>query len=101
MKRRLIIAGILSVLLVGPSPAAAHEEYRVIGTITKVTATILDVKQSKDNKTISMLMNEFTLVVRDKQKISAAELKTGLSVVVDAAADTDMAEVVRIVPPLA
>ena len=54
MKRRLMLAGILSLLIVGASPAAAHEDYRVIGTIAKVTATTLDVKQTKDDKTISM-----------------------------------------------
>ena len=53
MKRRPMLAGILSLLIVGASPAAAHEDYRVIGTIAKVTATTLDVKQTKDDKTIS------------------------------------------------
>ncbi len=104
MKRRLMIAGILSVFVVGASPAAAHEDYRVIGTITKVTAKTLDVKQTKDDKTVSMAMDETTLVTRDKTTVGATELKTGLSVVVDAHGDS-LEELlvleVRIVPSLA
>lgn len=104
MKRRLMLAGILSLLIVGASPAAAHEDYRVIGTIAKVTATTLDVKQTKDDKTISMAMNEETIVTRDATTVGASELKTGLSVVVDAHGDS-LEELlvldVRIVPALA
>jgi len=104
MKRRLMLAGILFVLIVRASPAAAHEDYRVIGTITKVTATTLDVKQTKDDKTISMAMNEETIVTRDETTVGASELKTGLSVVVDGHGDSlEELEVldVRIVPALA
>ena len=104
MKRRLVIAGILSLLIVGASPAAAHEDYRVIGTITKVTAKTLDVKQTKDDKTISMAMNEKTRVTRDNTAVGTAELKTGLSVVVDARGDSLeelLVKEVRIVPSLA
>ena len=104
MKRRLMLAGILSLLIVGALPAAAHEDYRVIGTIAKVTATTLDVKQTKDDKTISMAMNEETIVTRDETTVGASELKTGLSVVVDAHGDS-LEELlvldVRIVPALA
>ena len=104
MKRQLVIAGILSLLIVGASPAAAHEDYRVIGTITKVTAKTLDVKQTKDGKTVSMAMNEETLVTRDETTVGTAELKTGLSVVVDARGDSLeelLVQKVRIVPSLA
>ena len=104
MTRQFMIAGILSVLIVGASPAAAHEDYRVIGTIAKVTATTLDVKQTKDDKTISMTLNEATLVTRDETTVGAAELKTGLSVVVDAHGDSLeelLVQTVRIVPSLA
>lgn len=88
MTRRLMIAGMLAVLMAAAAEAAAHEDYRVIGTITKVTAKTLDVKQTKDGKTISMDMDEATLVTRDRKKMSATELKPGLSVVVDARGDS-------------
>jgi len=101
MTRRLMIAAVFAVLTVAASPALAHDDYRVIGTITKVSAKTLDVKQTKDGKTISMRMDEATLVTRDKKKVGAAELKTGVSVVVDARGDSleDLVVLeIRIVP---
>jgi hypothetical protein len=102
MTRRFMILGVLAVLVVRAAPAMAHDDYRIIGTIAKVTAKILDVKQTKDGKTISMRTDEATLVTRDKKKVGAAELKAGLSVVVDARGDSleDLVVLeVRIVPP--
>ena len=101
MTRRLMILGILALLAVRAAPATAHDEYRIIGTITKVTAKALDVKQTKDGTTISMSMDEAALVTRDKKKVSATELKTGRSVVVDASGDSldDLVVLeIRIVP---
>ena len=83
-------------------PALAHDDYRIIGTITRVTATALDVKQTKDGKTIAMKTDSATLVTRDKKKVERAELKTGLNVVVDARGDSleDLVVLeVRLVPP--
>lgn len=102
MTRRLMIAGVLAALVVGSAPTAAHDDYRIIGTITTVTAKTLDVKQTKDGKTIAMRTDEATLVTRDKKKVSATELKVGLNVVVDARGDslTDLVVLeVRLVPP--
>lgn len=102
MTRRLMMAGVLAALIVGVVPAAAHNDYRVIGTITKVTAKTLEVKQTKDGRTISMDIDEATTISRGKQKVSAKELKTGLRVVVDASGDSldDLFVMeVRIVPP--
>lgn len=104
MNRPFLIAGILSILSIGALPAAAHEDYRVIGTITNVTTTTLDVKQTKDDKTISMTLNDETVVTRDETTVGAAELTTGLSVVVDAHGDSLdelLVQTVRIVPSLA
>ena len=101
MTRRLMLAGVLAVVVMGAAPATAHDEYRIIGTIAKLAVKTLDVKQTKDGKTISMRTDEATLVTRDKKKVGAAELKTGLSVVVDARGDSleDLVVLeVRIVP---
>jgi len=101
MTRRLMIAGLLAGLIVGMAPVAAHDDYRIIGTITNVAAKTLDVKQTKDGKTISMATDEDTLVTRDKKKVTRTELKTGVSVVVDANGDSleDLVVLeVRIVP---
>ena len=103
MTRRLMIAGLLAGLIVGTAPVAAHDDYRIIGTITNVTANTLDVKQTKDGKTIAMATDEDTVVTRDKKKVSLRELKVGLSVVVDANGDSleDLVVLeIRIVPPV-
>jgi hypothetical protein len=98
---RFITAGIVAALMAGAASLSAHENYRIIGTVTKVTSTKLDVKRTKDGKTISMFMDKTTRVTRDKRKVSASEIKTGSSVVVDAHGDTmddlDVVEV-RLVP---
>jgi hypothetical protein len=82
---------------------SAHDEFRIIGSLTRVTTNEIDVKQ-KDSKTVTIKMNKETLVTRDKKKVAAAELKKGRSVVVDALGD-DLSDVlaleVRIVPDIA
>jgi len=45
-------------------------------------------ESTQDGQTISMFMDTATRVTRDKKKISAAELRTGLHVVVDAHGDS-------------
>jgi|SRR5688572_8875832 len=101
MTRPFVIAGALAVLTVCAVTAMAHDDYRIIGTVTNVTVNTLSVKQTKDGKTISMATDEETLVTRDKKKVSLKELKTGVSVVVDANGDTleDLVALeIRIVP---
>jgi hypothetical protein len=64
MLRRLMFVTIAA-LTVSLVPALAHDDYRVIGTITRVTATALDVKQTKDGKTIAMKTDSATVVTRE------------------------------------
>jgi len=101
---RLTAAGFLLALLVTVAPLSAHENYRVIGTITKVTAEKLDVKQTKDGKIISMFLDKTAKITKDKKKVSASELKSGLSVVVDAHGDAmddlDVVEVRIVAAPV-
>jgi len=59
--------------------------------------------KTKAGKTLSIAVNKETTISRDKKKVSAAELKTGLTVVVDAIGDSEadlVALDVRIVPPI-
>ena len=88
MTRRLILLGSLAALVLTVPALSAHDDYRIIGTVAKVDATSIDVKQTKDGKIISMQMNGETIVTRDKKKVDRAELKTGLNVVVDARGDS-------------
>lgn len=100
MLTRFMLATLAALTIV--APALAHDDYRIIGTITRVTATALDVKQMKDGKTIAMKTDSATVVTRDKKKVERAEPKTGLNVVVDARGDSlkDLVVLeVRLVPP--
>ena len=101
--KRLVIAALCAAFLAAVvAPLSAHDDYRIIGTIAKVTAKTLNVKQTKDGKVISMKMGGKSVVTRDKKKADRAELKTGTNVVVDARGDSlaDLTVVeVRLVPP--
>lgn len=101
MTRRLMLMGTLAAVLLMTAPAMGHDDYRVIGTIVKRTAKKIDVKQSKDDKVLSIAFDDTTTFTRDKKAVSADELKTGVSVVVDARGDSEadlLALDVRIVP---
>jgi hypothetical protein len=98
----LTVAAVCLALLGTMSTLSAHDDYRIIGTVAKATATSLEVKQTKDGKVIAMIMHDATIVTRDKKKVPRAELKAGVHVVVDAQGDSlDELEVteVRLVPP--
>jgi hypothetical protein len=90
---RLPMCSILAAAVLWAVPAAAHDEYRIIGTVIKVTAKTLEVKQSKDGKIVPMRADDSMLVTRDKKKVATEELKAGASVVVDALGD-DMTDLV-------
>ncbi len=102
MTRRIITFAFLIVLVLGAVPTRAHEAFRIVGTITKHEATQLGVK-TKEGRTVYVELKKTTIVLRDKTKVPATELKPGLSVVVDALGDDDSdltAKQVRIVPAL-
>ena len=63
----------------------AHDEFRIIGTITKLQNSQLQVK-TREGKNFSIKLNAETYIHRDKEKdkVAAVELKNGRSVVVDA-----------------
>ena len=96
-------SGIHGWMMLGGAPLSAHEEFRIIGTVTKRTEPQLQVK-SKAGKTIVIALNKETLVSRDKVKVVSTELKIGRSVVVDALGDSEaelLALEVRLVPAIA
>lgn len=102
MTRRTSIATALALAFSANIPLSAHDDYRVVGVVTKVQAAKLDVK-SKDGRNYSITMNKETLVRRDKKKVTASELKAGQSVVVDGTGDSEddlLALEVRIVPAI-
>jgi hypothetical protein len=101
MLKPTIITLTIAVLL-GSVSLRAHDSFRIIGNITSLTDTELSVK-NKDNKTFVIARNKSTQVWRGKKKVPAAELKVGISVVVDAMGDSALdleAQDITIVPPL-
>jgi hypothetical protein len=102
--RRLFIAIVATLTLsaLGGSWVSAHDEFRIIGTITRVQSHQIDVKQ-KDNKTFYIKVDKNTLVTRDKKEVPTSELKNGRSVVVQALGDDEtdlLALEVRLVPDI-
>lgn len=104
MQRFIIgIFAALALFVVGSPLVSAHDEFRIIGELTRVQEHQIDVKQ-KDSRTVPIAVNKDTLITRDKKKVAASELKKGQSVVVDALGDdlTDLLALeVRIVPAIA
>ena len=101
--RRVMILSIAAVLLFCGMRLLAHDQFRIIGTITRLQGSQLQVK-TKDGATLSVKVDAQTYIHRDKQKVSSTELKTGRSVVVDALGDSEadlLAVEVRIVPTIA
>jgi hypothetical protein len=88
MNRRFMIGTVVLALTLGAKALLAHDDYRIIGTVEKVTAKTIDVKQTKDGKVISMQMTGKSIVTRDKQKVGRAEVKADQHVVVDARGDS-------------
>jgi hypothetical protein len=82
-----MIAACAAALMFNAAAALAHDDYRIIGVVANVANNRVEVKQRKDGKVISILMNEKTTVTRDKKPVDRAELKAGLNVVVDARGD--------------
>jgi hypothetical protein len=93
----------LAVLIAGTDVLSAHEDFRVIGTVTRHQASAIGVKK-KDGKVASIRLDKQTMISRDGKKVDAAEIKVGTSVVVDAYGDSEedlLALEIRIVPAIA
>ncbi|MGE0393425.1 MAG: hypothetical protein AB7P67_07650 [Vicinamibacterales bacterium] len=86
MRRDFLILT-LTALLFGLVPVSAHDDYRILGTVSKVTATALDVKQ-RDGATVAIAMDSATRVTRDRKKVDRSEIKVGVDVAVDATGDS-------------
>jgi hypothetical protein len=81
----LVLAGFMICAAVTLS---AHDEYRIIGTVLKIAATRIDVKQTKDGKIIEIAVDKQTKVTKDKKPAAFNQIKVGGSVVVEALGDS-------------
>jgi hypothetical protein len=101
--KRLTLVIAAGFLTLAAAPTFAHEEMRVIGTVSKQNAASIEVKL-KDGTTSLIGLDGSTTITRDKQKVAASELKVGTNVVVDGLGDDTSALQgleVRIVPAAA
>ena len=93
----------IAVFVLSAVNALAHDEFRIVGTISKVEKTQLQVTTT-ERKTYKIKLDSQTLISRDKKKVAADELKAGRTVVVDAIGDSEadlLALEVRLVPAIA
>lgn len=88
MTRRIMMLAIAAIVALGAAQALAHDEYRIIGTITTRQKSQLQVK-SREGKMYSMKVDGETLIYRDNKKVPATELSAGRYVVVDALGDSE------------
>lgn len=98
MKRLCLV---LVIGLLAAPRLMAHDEYRLVGKVTRVSESSIAVENA-NSKTMAARINKQTDVTRDKKKVPASELKVGQSVVVDALGDNEsdlLAIEIRIVPP--
>lgn len=78
---RLVVAATLVALF--SIAGAAHEKFKIVGTVVKVHAEQLDVK-AVDGATYEMDMFDSVAVFRHNRKVPRAELKPGVKVTVNA-----------------
>ena len=101
-RRVLTTAMIFAALLLTGVDLGAHERFRLVGTISRLPKGFIEIKL-QIGRTVAAEIDKKTVVMRDKKVVPIAELKTGLTVVVDALGDDDtdlVAQKVTIVPAL-
>ncbi len=89
-------------LLAGVAPLSAHDQFRIIGTITMPDKYVLEVKAT-DGQMVTVRLDTGTIISRDRKKTELSELKPGDNVVIDALGDSYyclIALEVRIVPSI-
>ena len=102
MIRRLTVLLVMLLLVAAAIPVAAHDDFRIIGTLEKHQNSMIAVKK-KTGQTVSIRIDKQTAITQDKKKVDATALKVGQSVVVDAYGDREddsLALEIRIVPPI-
>jgi hypothetical protein len=104
MKALLTAVVFGAVLLAANTPLAAHDRYRIVGTVTRLTADEITVKQVKDAALVEMDHDKNTKVIRENKKAGKiGDVKVGSSVVIDALGDSILDLVVleiRLVPAI-
>ena len=84
MSRKCILITALVAILAFPIVALAHggHVHKVMGTVTAIENSQLSVR-TQDGKTVTIVLNDKTAVLRGKTKLDLTALKAGERVVVD------------------
>jgi hypothetical protein len=99
----MFIVATLCALVAAPGVLSAHDEFRIIGTVSSYQGNVLTVKK-KDGLVVGVRVDKQTLITKDKKKLTSSDLTAGLTVVVDSYGDYEddsLALEIRIVPPIA
>jgi hypothetical protein len=102
MTRRFTLMLMMLVVAAGAVRLAAHDEFRIIGTLEKHQNSMIVVKKNT-GKAVSIKIDKQTAISQNNKKVDAAALRVGQSLVVDAYGDTEdgsLALEIRIVPPI-
>ena len=91
---RFLVALALAILTVLASPAVllAHGKGHVMGTVTSVDATHMDVK-TKDGKTVKVKLTDKTKYMKGDSEATSGDVKPGMKVSVHLADDGSAGEV--------
>src|SRR6476620_7466047 len=74
-------------IVLAATAASAHYKFRIVGTVAKITAEEIAVKQVKDGVVVEMDHDKKTKITRDKKTVGRDQIKVGGSVVIDALGD--------------
>ena len=86
MTRRVLFVLAVLMFIASPSPSA-HEQW-LIGTIVKFEKRMLDLK-TREGRTVSIEIDEQTIVMRNSTPVGQSELKPGRRAAVNACGDSD------------
>jgi hypothetical protein len=102
MTRRFTLMLLMLVVATGAVRLAAHDEFRIIGTLEKHQDSTIAVKKNTGT-TVSIKIDKQTAISQNNKKVAASALRVGQSLVVDSYGDTEegsLALEIRIVPPI-
>jgi hypothetical protein len=101
MRYKLALIGTVALML-GAGPSYAHEEFRLIGTITGEADSKLVVTE-KSGRVVHVGLDAQTYVHRESERVDASEVTEGSNVVIDAWGDDYndlLALEIRLVPSI-
>jgi hypothetical protein len=87
MIKQFIAAFVLTVLIAGL--ALAQAPTKLTGTVSAVSTDVVTIKD-KDGKPTMVMLDKSTKYVKDKKAVTAADVKVGATITIEAKMDTAM-----------